>query len=244
MATHLFSVRRALVGTVLSVAFNLSAACHDSKTPATAVTPSQSLSVAGGNTQTGTVATSLQSPFIVRLTAGDGSGVGGVTVTWAVTAGGGALSGTTVQTDDQGYASVLLTLGTTTGANTVTASTPDGESLAFNASAVAGSVASLVKVQGDQQTLADGSVSAPLVVRAVDLYGNPVAGVTIVWSADNGTPLAPTAVTDANGLAQDLLQAAPTDGTYDVAADVPGVPPVTFTEMSVALPSSPVRGGN
>ncbi len=240
MATHLFSVRRALIGTGLSIALNLSAACHANSTPSTTAAPSESLSAVGGNAQAGVVASPLQSPFIVQVTAG-GSGVAGVAVTWTVSSGGGSLSSVTSMTDASGYASVLLTLGTTMGANTVTAATSNGQSLAFNAIGVPGSVAALQKVQGDQQVMADGSLSAPLVVKAVDLYGNPVAGVTIVWNSDNGAPVAATAVTDANGLAQDLLQAAPTDGTYDVSADVPGVPPVTFTETSVASAAASVR---
>ncbi|MBI3569137.1 MAG: Ig-like domain-containing protein [Gemmatimonadetes bacterium] len=247
MATHLFSVRRALTGIVLSVALNLASGCHKDATLVTAVatpgTPHETLAKLGGDAQAGFVALPLQSPFIARVTLDDGTGVAGVAVTWTVATGGGSLSTSTSTTDDQGYAEALLTLGTVVGANSVTATPPDGQSVSFSANGIPGSVAALVKLQGDQQVMADGSLSAPFVVKAVDLYGNPVAGVTVAWNADNGTPVAPTAVTDANGLAQDVLQAAATDATYDVTADVAGLAPVTFTATSVASTSGNVRLG-
>ena len=78
------------------------------------------LAIASGNSQTGTVGTALTAPLVVKVTANDGLGVAGVTVAFAVSSGGGAVTATAV-TGDDGTASAAWTLGTTVGAQTVTA---------------------------------------------------------------------------------------------------------------------------
>jgi hypothetical protein len=77
----------------------------------------------------------LANPFVVQVTDGSGVPVAGVTVTFAVTAGGGTLSRAQVVTDQSGQASSSLTVGTTPGANTVVVTSPSlpGRSVTFNA---------------------------------------------------------------------------------------------------------------
>ena len=95
-----------------------------------------SYSSPSGNVQTAAPGATL-SPFRVTLTRG-GTGVSGITVNWSVTAGGGTLSAPTTVTNDQGQTEVVLTLGPTTGLNSVTASAAgaDGSPLTFSATAV------------------------------------------------------------------------------------------------------------
>ena len=73
-----------------------------------------------GNDQSKAGATEL-APFIVEVRDQDGSPLSGVTVNWLVTAGGGSLSDASVDTGANGRAQTTLTLGSTQGTNTVTA---------------------------------------------------------------------------------------------------------------------------
>ena len=76
-----------------------------------------------GDTQTGTVSTTLAKPLVVQVndTATRSKAFEGVPITWSVT-GGGTLSSTQTTTNINGKAAVQLTLGSTPGTNTVTAS--------------------------------------------------------------------------------------------------------------------------
>ena len=80
------------------------------------------LTKVSGDAQTDTPGTALADPFVVEVKDGATTAktFAGVPVTFAVTAGGGTLSATSVATDANGRAQTTLTLGTT-GAQTVTA---------------------------------------------------------------------------------------------------------------------------
>ena len=82
---------------------------------------SNALTKVSGDTQTGATRTPLASPFVVEVKDSASKTFEGVPVTFAITAGGGTLSATSVATDATGRAQTTLTLGPTTGTNTVTA---------------------------------------------------------------------------------------------------------------------------
>jgi len=95
----------------------------------------------------------------------------------------------------------------------------------------------LTIVSGNSQAApADSALGAPLSVKVTDQYGNPVAGVTVNWSSDDGGVLGSnTSVTDANGLAQDTLTLGER-GTDDVSVSViVGTVPLSaiFTEQAM-----------
>ncbi len=77
-----------------------------------------------GDAQTGTVETTLASPLVVQVndTASSPKPFEAVPITWAVTGGGGSLQNVEAKTDVNGLASASLLLGSSFGANTVTAS--------------------------------------------------------------------------------------------------------------------------
>jgi len=98
-----------------------------------------SLSVGGGNNQSGEVGWTLPNPLQAVVNGPAGVPVPGVTVSFAVTSGSATLGAVSAVTDGTGTASVALTLGATPGNIAVTANAP-GTSLAavqFNATAVA-----------------------------------------------------------------------------------------------------------
>ena len=75
-----------------------------------------------GNAQTGTVGKELDNPFVAEVQDQNGDGLSGITVSFAVTIGGGTVSATSVTTNSNGQASTTLTLGSTAGSNRVVAS--------------------------------------------------------------------------------------------------------------------------
>jgi len=89
-----------------------------------------------GDKQNGGVGQTLRYPLVLVVTNASGIPVAGTTVTFAVSAGTGSLSGTQATTDSQGLAFTILTLGTAPGTNTVTASAAglSGSPVAFDAS--------------------------------------------------------------------------------------------------------------
>jgi hypothetical protein len=93
------------------------------------------LLVVSGDSQTAKVGSALAMPLVVAVKDANGNGVAGVTVTFAVTAGGGSLSATMATTGATGQAQSVLTVGATAGANTVTASAAGVSPVSFNETA-------------------------------------------------------------------------------------------------------------
>ncbi|HTS62244.1 MAG TPA: Ig-like domain-containing protein [Candidatus Acidoferrales bacterium] len=96
----------------------------------------------------------------------------------------------------------------------------------------------LTKVQGDNQTGLPGSLlPLPLRVALVDSSGNPVTGAAVTFQASSGAQvLTPSALTDANGLAETLVRLAAAEGVALVNANAPSFAsaPVTFGVRAAA----------
>jgi hypothetical protein len=203
----------------------------------TAAPTATTLSLVSGNGQTGTAGQALANPFVVEVTNSGGSPVSGVTVTFAVTAGGGSLSATTVSTNSSGLASTTLTLGPNTGTNTVTATSGSltGSPLTFSATATAASgPTTLSVVSGNGQAGGTGqSLANPFVVEVTNSSGSAVSGVTVTFAitAGAGSLSATTASTNSSGLASTTLTLGPNAGTNTVTATSGALAgsPVTFT---------------
>ena len=125
--THIPAIERAMANR------NNASVTYTSRTPAT-------LTKISGDSQTSQASAPLTNPFVVEVKDGANPAAvfADVPVTFAVTAGGGTLSATTVSTGSTGRAQTTLTLGSTGGANTVTASVTHAEttlSVTFTATA-------------------------------------------------------------------------------------------------------------
>ena len=125
--THIPAIERAMANR------NNASVTYTSRTPGT-------LTKISGDSQTSQASTTLTNPFVVEVKDGANPAAvfADVPVTFAVTAGGGTLSATTVSTGSIGRAQTTLTLGSTGGANTVTASVTHAEttlSVTFTATA-------------------------------------------------------------------------------------------------------------
>ncbi len=81
-----------------------------------------------GDNQKGASFALLSQPFVVEAQDANGSALGGISVTFAVVAGGGTLSTTSTRTSPNGRAQSTLILGPNLGANTVSVSATGIES--------------------------------------------------------------------------------------------------------------------
>jgi len=165
--------------------------------------PAQLLAVAGLG-QLATVATALLTRPAVLLKDVLGNPVAGATVTFAVSGGGGSLTGGTQLTNAAGVATLgSWTLGTIAGPNILTASAPGVTPVVFTATGLAGAAAGIVKVAGDLQSAIVNTI-VPIVpqVRIVDQFGNPVSGTTVsAVTSGGGSVLNATPVSDSAGIA-------------------------------------------
>ena len=98
------------------------ASMYDQSDAAFTIEPG-SIALTSGDGQVALAGTTLAQPFIVTVTDGSAQPLQGIDVTFAVTAGGGTLSNAQPQqTNASGEAQTYLTLGSSAGTNTVTAS--------------------------------------------------------------------------------------------------------------------------
>jgi len=162
----------------------------------------------------------------------------------------------TVLTDAGGFARAFLRLGTEAGGHTVSATAligPAGAQTAqtvnFMANALASARAAQLRIiSGDDQTVPIDTLFQPgtplnrtrdpnpLVVQALDAFGNPVPGVAVQWRVSNGggTMFAFTTFTDPLGFATNLYFGA-TEGGNAIVAVAPGTLPVTFDITGVVI---------
>lgn len=94
------------------------------------------VSASAGGGDTARVGTPVTTPPAVVVRNAAGTGLSGITVTFAVTAGGGAVTGATATTNASGVATVgSWTLGSSPGANTLTATVQGLPPVTFTATA-------------------------------------------------------------------------------------------------------------
>ncbi len=219
---------------------------------------SQTLAKVSGEGQEELTGTQLDEPLVVSVVDQDGLPLAEVSVTFAVTAGGGTLSATTVTTDANGRAATRLTLGSDPGTHTVEATVAGLEPATFTATAIERMPHSLDTVSGEgQEGPASTQLAEPLVVAVLDQGGSPLAEVDVTFAVTAGEGLlasatdtnpctieaatsSATATTDANGRATTRLTLGSDPGTHTVEATVAGLEPETFTATAAepAIPHS------
>ena len=96
--------------------------------------PADALEKVSGDNQNGIPGNALANPFVVEVQDEDGKPIAGHSVTFAVTAGGGSLSVTSANTNANGRAQTVLTLGSAPGVNSVRASVTGVDPVTFNTS--------------------------------------------------------------------------------------------------------------
>jgi len=137
--------------------------------------PAARIELASGGGQSAPAGTTLPQQVVARVVASDGVGVGGVTVNFAVTSGGGSVTSASAVSASDGSASTSWRLGSSAGAQTlsVTSTGLSGSPLTVNATATVITPTKLTVVTQP----ANGGAGAPLAVVAV--AAQDASGVTV-----------------------------------------------------------------
>lgn len=182
------------------------------------------LAAVSGDGQRAKAGSTLPEPVIVRVEDAGGSPVGGATVAFTPGEGHGAADPAEAVTDTAGLARTAWTLGDA-DEQTLTAAVADGPSVQVTAALLTPDelVQALEIVSGGGQRADVGAaLPAPVVARAVDEVGAPVAGATVTFNPGTGHGSADPreALTDTAGLAQTAWTLGPSVGTQTLAAAV------------------------
>ncbi|AGY56707.1 N,N-dimethylformamidase beta subunit family domain-containing protein [Gloeobacter kilaueensis] len=191
-----------------------------------------------GDSQTGTVGTALSTPLTAQLKDGSGNPLVGTSVSFAVTAGGGSLSSTTVSTNSSGNASSVLTLGTTAGSNTVTATAGSIGSVTFSATGNPAAANKLALTPASTTTTANAAVSYQAKVQ--DQYGNTVTTATasVTFSASGVTgSFSPSATVNASAGIASVTFTPSGAGTATLSASATGLTGASATLTVNSAPS-------
>ena len=204
--------------------------------------PPAQVAVAIGDNQQGAVGTPIPVPPAVRVKDGRGKGVPGAVVRFAVSFGGGYITGDSAMTDGAGLAAVgSWVLGTRPGGNALAISV-DGlvGGTTVYANAVAGPPA-LMRIVGAQTftRLIQQEVTPPPTVEVVDAYTNPVPAIPVTFTVtlNASTVTGATVLTNALGQAQVgswTLGAAP--GRTQLTASTASGASVIFSATGLASP--------
>jgi hypothetical protein len=141
-----------------------------------------------GNNQNGAAGAPLANPLVVKVTDRRGQPVPRQKVAFVLVteAPGAGVIPDTAETGANGVAEARWTLGSVSGAQRVVARVVglDGLEVGFNAVVGSGAAVRIEAVSGDDQIAPVGTaLQDSLVVRALDAFGNPVAGVDVEWDA-------------------------------------------------------------
>ncbi len=152
-----------------------------------------------GDNQQGAPATTLPLALRVRVLDPDGNGVPLPSpiypLTFTVSPPNAATLSQLFQ-QANGEASVLVTLGSTFGAFTITATCGNG-SVTFHLSATS-KASAIVVLSGNNQSLAAGGDTATMVARVIDNIGSAAPGVPVTVSAPSTVTLTPAQGTAGN----------------------------------------------
>jgi hypothetical protein len=198
-----------------------------------------------GSGQQGEVGSTLDQQLVALVTDTQDRPVEGATVEFVLTddLGGGLVDPASGKTDAAGKVTATIKLGPQAGEMTGTARVPVDQGAApieapFTARAVGSGATTLAPVSGDIQSGAvNTTLTAPLVVKVTDSFGNGVSGFTVEWSAEGqGTVSDASTQTDINGETSVTRTLGPNAGQQTTVATAEGLSgsPVTFTHTATA----------
>ena len=142
-----------------------------------------SVTASSGDLQGGIAGMQLGQPIVLLAIDGQDRPVGGATVEWSVTTGGGTVTPVETRTDSNGRASATWVLGESAGEQTATA-TIGTSSHTFRATALAGTAATVTVTPAAVSIDAiDGT--AALEAAARDAFDNLITGRAFTWTSQN-----------------------------------------------------------
>ncbi|WP_172824139.1 Ig-like domain-containing protein, partial [Escherichia coli] len=153
----------------------------------------------------------------VRVTDAFGNALAGQTV--SVLADNGATVSPAVTTEPDGTVEISVT-SQTAGISTVTASINSSSlsrDVTFIADVRTAQIAELVVIKDN--SVADGATANTLQVKVTDAFGNTLAGQTVSVTAGNGATVAPTVITEPDGMVE-ISVTSQTAGASTVTASI------------------------
>lgn len=196
-----------------------------------------------GDGQSGTVAAALANPLCVEVIK-SGDPAAGETVAWTTTSGG-SLGSPSTSTGADGRACTTFTLGPVAGSQKASATLvgASGSPLTFNLNATADAAAQLLKNGGDAQQADIGlTLGAPLSVKIVDQFGNPVSAEPVSWLVISGSASLnpPNGNTSGTGIANTTVTLGGTAGPIAITASSGSLTgsPQSFSAIARALPTA------
>jgi hypothetical protein len=189
------------------------------------------LTLIGGNNQSGPAGEALPESLVVKLLDRRGQPLSNQRVAFTldtldIPAPGAQISPDTVGTGIDGLARARWVLGGVSGVQTVKARVvgTDGLEVTFNAAVGVAGPSRLEAVSGDEQRARAGTaLQDPLVVRVVDVFGNPVPGVTVEWDASQGSVDPASTVTGDDGQAVTAWTLGASTGSQSASASSAGL---------------------
>ncbi|WP_343021369.1 beta strand repeat-containing protein, partial [Escherichia coli] len=166
-----------------------------------------------GSVADGATANTLQ----VKVTDAFGNTLAGQTV--SVMADNNATVAPTVTTEPDGTVEISVT-SQTAGISTVTASINSSSlsrDVTFIADVRTAQIAELVVIKDN--SVADGATANTLQVKVTDAFGNTLAGQTVSVTAGNGATVAPTVITEPDGMVE-ISVTSQTAGASTVTASI------------------------
>ena len=160
-----------------------------------------------GNGQSAPVNSPVAVPPSVKVVDAADIPVPGFSVTFAVTGGGGSISGADAVTNVNGFASVgSWVLGSSAGTNTLTATASNlqGSPVTFTATGIAAPPVQMAISAGNGQSVpANTQVPVNPAVLVTDANGRGVPGVTVTFSlrSGSGSITGTTPITNSSGIA-------------------------------------------
>jgi hypothetical protein len=184
--------------------------------------PATKVVLASGNKQSGQAGSILPKQLKVKIQDVYGNGVPGITATFVDNSHMGTLTPSSVASNASGFALVSYQLPNTAGTYKLTASAAGIKTTAlFTEYATGDAPAALVAVSGNNQTApVNTTLPQPLVVQVNDASGNPVTGVSVVFSATSGTVTGSPATSNSSGTVSVSYTTGDSVGTVTITAAV------------------------
>ena len=212
------------------------------------------LSIVSGYGQEGLPGSRLSHPFVVEVRDQYGNAVLGVDVAFRVNQGSGSLSPITVQSNDLGRASTILTLGRSAGVNVVEASvTGIVRPQIFTATVIAPPAelpvpTKLEIISGNNQLGEVGKpLARPFVVGVLDQNDKALTGIDITFTVTEGNgQFSPNSaategvITNEYGQASVILRLGPEAGVNRVRASVGGTQLWRTFAAAATTPALPI----
>jgi hypothetical protein len=234
-------LRLPLAAAVAVLAMQVAGSCKGGD--ATAPPRPTSLVAASPTSLQATAGSAVSEKPAVLVQDQDGEPMANVPVIFAVTSGGGSVTGASQTTGPNGVATVgEWVLGTGAGSNVLTATSGSLDPVTFSATGVAGPASAIAKAGDNQNATAGELVPTAPTVTVTDANGNPVAGIVVNFAitSGGGSLGSASATTNSSGVATiDRWTMGTTAGTNTVTATAGTLPPVTFT--AIGLPGAPAQ---